>query len=91
MNNTRRSDNVKGIDKHHSVDILIITADAVVITQHEEAIIIIHQYAYIGNRTTIYSRGNMDIFQNEINGKFIKILGCNTGLRQIMVIAYHLT
>ena len=44
---------VQSIDNRQVVGIHIVSADAVVCIQHRLAIIIMHQYAYIGHGKTI--------------------------------------
>ena len=66
---------VQGIDNHQVVDVPIVTAGAIISTQHGRVILILNQYAYIGNGKTIHSSGKMEIFGNEVNDKSMKVPG----------------
>ena len=66
---------VQGIDNHQVVDIPTVSAGAVVRTQRGLAIIIMHQYAYIGHGKTIHSSGQMETFGNSVNEKSMKVPG----------------
>ena len=66
---------VQSIDNRQVVGIHIVSADAVVYTQNRLAIIIMHQYAYIGHGKTIHSSGQMETFGNSVNEKSMKVPG----------------
>ena len=66
---------VQGIDNHQIVNIPIVTAGSVTMTQCGPVIIIMNQYAYIGYGKTIYSSGQIEIFGNDINDKSITVKG----------------
>jgi hypothetical protein len=69
---TGRQVDVQGID-HQIVDIPIVTAGAVVKTQHGEVIIILHQYAYTGKGKTIHSSGQLEWYKQEVDDRSIKV------------------
>ena len=71
---------VQGIDNHQVVDIPIVTGGDVVFTQHGQVILILNQYAYIGNGKTIHFYGQMEMFGNDVNDKSMKVPG---GLQRI--------
>ena len=77
---TGRTVDIQGIDEHQIVDIPIVTAGAVVSTQRGPVILVMHQYAYIGRGKTIHSSGQMEMFQNDVNDKSLKVAG---GLQRI--------
>jgi len=66
---------VRGIDNHQIVDIPIVTAGGVVKTQHEPAIVILHQYAYTGQGRTIHSSAQLEWYKNDVNDKSMKVAG----------------
>ena len=80
IHKTGRKVDVQGIDNHQVVDIPIVTAGAVVSTQRGPAVIIMNQYAYIGNGKSIHSCGQMEMFGHEVNDKSMKVSG---GLQRI--------
>ena len=59
---------------HHILYVIIATAGAVVLIQGAESIMSVYQYVHIENIKNIHSCGKLTIFQNEVNGKSIKIL-----------------
>ena len=72
---------VQGIDNHQIVDILLVTAGAVIPTQHCEVIGIFHQYAYTGKGKSIHSSLQLESFKIDVNDKFIKV---NGGMQHIL-------
>ena len=77
---TGRTVDVQGIDNHQIVDIPIVTAGAVVTTHRGPVILIMNQYAHVGNSKTIHLSGQMEWFGNDMNDKSIKVSG---GLQRI--------
>jgi hypothetical protein len=75
INCTGQQIDVQGIDNHQTVDIPIVTAWAVVKSQHGEVIIIMHQYAYTGKGKTIHSSGQLECYKQEVDDKSIKVGG----------------
>jgi hypothetical protein len=75
INRTGQQVDVQGIDNHQIVDIPIVTAGAVVKTQHGEVIIIMHQYAYTGKGKTIHSSGQLEWYKQEVDDKSIMVGG----------------
>ena len=55
IDQTHHSVDVEGIDNHRMTNILLVTAGAVLSTQHGEVLVIMHQYAYTGKGTSIHS------------------------------------
>ena len=66
---------MQGIDNDQIVDIPINTAGAVVKTQCDEVIVILHQYAYTGKGKTIHSSGQLEWYKQHVNDKSIKVGG----------------
>ncbi len=77
---TGRQVDVLGLDKHHIVDIPIVTAGGVMDTKRGPVVAIMHQYVYTGKGTTIHSCGQLEWYNNGINDKSIKVRG---GLQRI--------
>lgn len=75
INKTGRMVDFQVIDNHQVVDIPIVTAGAVVSTQRGPVILILNQYAYIGNGKTIHSCGQMEMFGHDVNDKSMKVTG----------------
>ena len=59
ISKTGQTVDVQGVDNHQIVDIPIVTAGAVVKTQRGSVILIMNQYAHVGNSKTIHSCGQM--------------------------------
>ena len=53
INKTGQMVDVQGIDNHQVIDVPIVTGGAVACTQRGPVILILNQYAYIGNRKKI--------------------------------------
>jgi hypothetical protein len=66
---------IQGIDDHMIKDVPIGTVDAVINTQRDEVITIMHQYAYTGKGGTIHSSGQLEWCGNNVNNHSIKIEG----------------
>ena len=75
ISKTTRNVDVQGIDNHQIVNIPIVTAGAVAITQRGPVIIIMNQYAHIGHGKTIHSSGQLEMFGNDVNDKSIRVKG----------------
>ena len=75
INKTRRQVNVQSIDNHQIVDIPIVTAGAVIPTQHGKVIGIFHQYAYTGMGKSIHLSLQLEAFKNDVIDNSIKVNG----------------
>ena len=75
INKTGRMVDVQGIDNHQVVDVPIVTGGAVAYTQRGPVILILNQYAYIGNGKTIHSCGQMEMYGHDVNDKSMKVRG----------------
>jgi hypothetical protein len=71
---------VLGVDRHEVHDLPIVTAGAVVESQHGPLIAIMHQYACTGHGQTIHSAGQLEWYQNDVNDQSLKVPG---GLQRI--------
>lgn len=80
ISKTHRTVNIQGIDNHRMNDMPVVTAGAVVNTQKGEAIIIMHQYAFLPQAHTIHSCAQMEANNLAVNDRSLKIPG---GLQQI--------
>ena len=60
---------------HQNEDKPIVTAGAVIPTQHGEVLGTFHQYAYTGKGISIYSSLQLEGFKNDVNDKSIKVNG----------------
>ena len=72
-----------GIDNHQIINIPIITAGAVINTQHGEVMAIMNQFAYTGKGKTILSSAQLKWFKSDVNDKPMKVPG---GLKCILTI-----
>ena len=77
---------VQGIDNHQIVDTPIVTAGAVITTQQGPFLLIMNQYAHVGNSKTIHSSGKMEWFSNNANNKSMKV---SRGLQRIETQELH--
>ena len=77
---TGKSVDIQGIDNRQITDVPIVTEGAVVHTQREPIIVILHQYAYIGHGKIIHSSGQLKSFNYDVNDKSMKV---NSGLQRI--------
>jgi hypothetical protein len=66
---------IQGIDNHMIKYVPISTVSAVVNTQRDEVIAIMHQYAYTGKGSTIHSSSQLEWCGNDVNNHSIKIDG----------------
>ena len=64
---------VRGIDNHEITSIPLVTSVGVTSSHNGNVIIIMHQYAYHGQRKTIHSSGQIEWYKNDVNYKSIKI------------------
>ena len=69
INKTGWMVDAQGIDNHQVVDVPIVTGGAVAYTQRGPVILILNQYAYIGNGKTIHSCGQMEMYGHDVNDK----------------------
>ena len=72
---------VSGIDSHQVTDLPIVTVGGVVPSQRGDVIVIMHQYAYMGDGKTIHSSAQLEHFENNVNDKSLKVAG---GLQRIV-------
>ena len=72
---TRRSVDSQGIGNHQITDVPYFTAGAIGHTHIGPVIVILHQYAYIGNGKTIHSSGQLESFNFDVNDKYMKVNG----------------
>ena len=80
INTTHQTVDLQGISDHQVTDLKIVTAGAVVATQHGPVIAIFNHYAYIGTGKTIHSSIQMEECGLDVNEKPIKVPG---GLQRI--------
>ena len=66
---------IQGIDNHQITDVPMITAGDVLHTQRVPVIVILHQYDYIDYGEIIYSSGQLESFNFDVNNKYIKVNG----------------
>ena len=71
----QRTVNIQGIDNHTILNVPIVSAGGVVMTQHGLVIVIMHQYASVGKGTSIHSAGQLKHFGNDVNDKSVKVEG----------------
>ena len=71
--NVNNHNTFQGIDNRQIVDVSIIEAGAFFCAQRGDTIIIIHQYSHIGNSKNIHCCGQLEMFENEVSDKSIKI------------------
>ena len=72
---------VQVIDNHQIVNVPIFTADTIIRTHNDKAILSINQYAHIKNSKTVHLCGQTEVFKKEVNEKLFEIPG---GLQRIM-------
>ena len=66
---------VQGIDGHELTDIPIVTAGAVVPSQHGDVIAIFHQYAYFGRGKSIHAPVQLEAYKQDVNDKAHSVPG----------------
>ena len=66
---------IQGIDNHCLPNIPIVTAGAVVKTQHGEIILVMNQYASVCTDKTIHSSGQLEAFGHTVDDKSVKTGG----------------
>ena len=66
---------VQGIDYHQVVNAPIVTGGAVAHTECGPVILILNQYAYIGNGKTIHSCSEKKMHSHDVNNKSMKVKG----------------
>ena len=67
ISKSHRKADIRGIDYHQLNDVEIGTVGAHVETQKGLVIAIFHQYALFGKGNTIYSPGQFEYYQNDVN------------------------
>lgn len=66
---------VSRIDSHQVTDLPIVTVGGVAPSQRGDVIVIMHQYAYIGEGKTIHSSAQLEHYKNDVNDKSLKVSG----------------
>ena len=82
-NEPTRTVDVSGIENHQVKDLPIVTVGGVVPSQRGPVIVIMHQYAYLGEGHTIHSCGQLEWYKNDVNDKSVKVHG---GLQRIQTL-----
>ena len=70
-----RTVSVTGIDNHELPGLDIVTCAALLHTNHDKVVLIMHEYAYYGRGNTIHSPGQIEWFQNTCDDKSFHVGG----------------
>ena len=72
---TQRTVDITGIDNHQVTGLPIVTAAAKVDTTRGPVIVLLHQYAYLGQGKSIHSAVQMEHYEIDVNDKSRKVKG----------------
>ena len=75
MERTGRTVSVTGIDNHELPGLDIVTCAALLNSNHDKVVFIMHEYAYYGRGNTIHSPGQIEWFQNTCDDKSFHVEG----------------
>ena len=69
LDRSNRKVNITGIDNHQVTGLDIVTAAALVTSDQGPIVLILHQYAYLGQGKTIHSSGQLEHYSIEVDDR----------------------